>query len=89
MKLLAFATLAAVGISTLTACDPPEPTALEKRISAQRGFERADANQDGAITQNEALAVPSLSFASADTDKNSALSPEEFEVAFVNTRPQG
>jgi hypothetical protein len=89
MKLLALATLAAVGISTLTACDPPEPSALENRVAAQRGFERADANNDGAVTQNEALAVPNLSFASADINKDSALSPEEFEVAFVNSRPRG
>lgn len=44
-------------------------------------FEDVDADQDGAISQEEAAAVEGLDFAAADTDQSGSLSPEEYEAA--------
>ncbi len=46
---------------------------------AQLSFESVDTNKDGVITQNEALAVPGLDFASADKDNSHTLSHQEFD----------
>jgi len=48
-----------------------------------------DANKDGVITQNEALAVQGLDFASADKDNSHTLSRQEFDAAINKTRPGG
>jgi hypothetical protein len=56
---------------------------------AQVTFESADTNKDGVITQNEALAVPGLDFASADKDNSHSLSRQEFDAAMAKARPGG
>jgi len=56
---------------------------------AQLSFESADTNKDGVITQNEALAVPGLDFASADKDDSHTLSRQEFEAAMAKAQPGG
>lgn len=56
---------------------------------AQLSFESADTNKDGVITQNEALAVPGLDFASADKDNSHTLSRQEFDAAMAKSRPGG
>ena len=50
-------------------------------FAAHHTFEDVDADQDGAISQEEAAAVEGLDFAAADTDQNGSLSPEEYEAA--------
>jgi hypothetical protein len=87
MKQLALATLAALGMSLLTACDQePESSAITP-IEAQMSFERADGNKDGRVSPNEAGTIANLDFAAADTDKNGALTPEEVDVALVESAP--
>lgn len=56
---------------------------------AQLSFESVDTNKDGVITQNEALAVQGLDFASTDKDNNHSLSRQEFEAAMASRRPGG
>jgi len=41
------------------------------------------------ITQNEALAVQGLDFASADKDNSHTLSRQEFDAAMAKGRPGG
>jgi len=79
MKHLILATSAALGLATLAACEQEAPKT--DLFAAQKAFDRADSNKDGVVTQNEATIVPNLDFAAADTDKNAALTPEEFTVA--------
>ena len=42
----------------------------ESQVAEWLSFESVDTNKDGVITQNEALAVQGLDFASADTDNS-------------------
>ena len=56
---------------------------------AQLSFESVDTNKDGVITQNEALAVQGLDFASTDKDNNHSLSRQEYEAAMASRRPGG
>ena len=67
----------------------PRPGQGTESQVAQLSFESVDANKDGVITQNEALAVPGLDFASADKDNSKALSRQEFDAAMAKTRPGG
>ncbi len=67
----------------------PRPGQGTEAQVAQLTFESVDTNKDGVITQNEALAVPGLDFASADKDNNHSLSRQEFEAAMANRRPGG
>ena len=67
----------------------PRPGQGTESQLAQLSFESVDTNKDGVITQNEALAVPGLDFASADKDSNKTLSRQEFDAAMAKTRPGG
>ena len=66
--------------------DAPEADA---RIAAQTAFDTADQDKDGKVDATEAAAVPGLNFASADTDKDSSLSREEYMAAIALGRPRG
>jgi EF hand len=87
MKQMALAMLAALGMSMLTACDQEPESSATTPIEAQMSFERADGNNDGVVSPNEASSIANLDFAAADTDKNGALSPEELDVALVQSAP--
>jgi hypothetical protein len=67
----------------------PRPGQGTETQVAQLSFDSVDTNKDGVITQNEALAVPGLDFASADKDNSHSLSRQEFEAAMAKTRPGG
>ena len=67
----------------------PRPGQGAESQVAQLSFESVDTNKDGVITQNEALAVPGLDFASADKDNSHTLSHQEFDAAMAKTRPGG
>jgi hypothetical protein len=69
----------------------PRPGEGTEQQVAQLTFESVDTNKDGVITQNEALAVPGLDFASADTDNSKTLSRQEFAAAMakIQQRPGG
>jgi hypothetical protein len=56
---------------------------------AQLTFSDVDTNKDGAITPNEALAVPGFDFTSADKDNSHTVSPQEFAagMATINKGP--
>jgi Ca2+-binding EF-hand superfamily protein len=89
MRVFVFVALAALGIS-LGACEKqPENSAMNKVFDAQKAFERADDNKDGVVSRGEAGVVANLDFQTADTDHNAALTPEEFEVAFLDAAPRG
>jgi hypothetical protein len=81
MRKLATAVLVVLGASTLAACEQKEPQI--DLFAAQKSFDAADSNKDGVVSQGEASTVRNLDFVAADTDKNAALSPEEFTVAFA------
>jgi hypothetical protein len=87
MKHFAFAMLVAMGLSALAACDQQKPAT--DLFAVQRTFDTADSNKDGVVSQHEAISVVNLDFAAADTDRNAALSPEEFQVAMASARPPG
>jgi hypothetical protein len=67
----------------------PRPGQGTESQVAQLSFDSVDTNKDGVITQNEALAVPGLDFASADKDNSHTLSHQEFDAAMAKTRPGG
>jgi len=67
----------------------PRPGQGTEQQVAQLSFESVDTNKDGVITQNEALAVSGLDFATADTDNSKSLSRQEFASAMAKTRPGG
>jgi hypothetical protein len=67
----------------------PRPGQGTESQVAQLSFQSVDTNKDGVITQNEALAVPGLDFASADKDNSHTLSHQEFDAAMAKTRPGG
>jgi hypothetical protein len=70
----------------------PRPGEGTESQVASPTFESVDTNKDGVITQNEALAVPGLDFAAADTDKSKTLSRQEFAAAMAKiqqARPGG
>jgi hypothetical protein len=52
-------------------------------------FESADANGDGRITSQEALAVPGLNFERMDADNNQSVTPQEYASATALSRPRG
>lgn len=65
--------------------DPAEPSssasALEApRAASQAAFDRADGNRDGQLSAQEAARLPAIGnrFQELDSDKNGALSFEEF-----------
>ena len=67
----------------------PRPGQGTEQQVAQLSFESVDTNKDGVITQNEALAVPGLDFASADADNSKSLSRQEFAAAMAKSGPGG
>ena len=85
MKPLALATLAAMSLGLLGACDqrperPAQPSLLTR-------FDKADLNKDGVIERNEATSIANQDFAEVDTDDNQAVSFDEFEVALQDPAP--
>jgi hypothetical protein len=85
MKLLALTALAATSLGLLGACDrQPERPA---QPDLQTSFNKADANRDGVISQNEATSIGNKAFADVDTDDNQAVSIDEFEVAQQSAAP--
>jgi hypothetical protein len=66
----------------------PRPGQGTESQVAQLSFESVDTNKDGVITPNEALAVPALDFASADTDNSKTLSRQEFAAAMAKVQPR-
>ena len=85
MKPLALATLAAMSLGLLGACDqrperPAQPTLLTQ-------FDKADVNRDGVIEQQEATSIANREFGEVDTDDNQAVSFDEFEVALQDAAP--
>ena len=74
MKSLAFATLVALSLCVLAACEQqPESSPLSKVLEAERTFQRLDGNKDGVVSSNEASTVANLDFGAADADRNGAL----------------
>lgn len=92
MRAIATATIAAIGISILAACEPQDQqtsAAANDSAEAQREFNDADRNQDGVLSRDEATSIADLNFTSADTDGNQTLSINEYEVAAGETTPRG
>jgi hypothetical protein len=123
MRKLLLATMIAIGMGSVAACNPdttpgtpnrggppgsapptaqtpsrsappaaadtsPRPGEGTESQVAQLSFESVDTNKDGVITPNEALAVPGLDFASADTDNSKTLSRQEFAAAMAKLQQQ-
>ena len=85
MRLLAFATLAAMSLGLLGACDrQPERPA---QLSLQTSFDSADKNRDGVIARSEATHIANREFAEVDTDHNQFVNLDEFRVAMENPAP--
>jgi hypothetical protein len=88
MNKITIATLLSAGMVTLAACDSAsnDVAGVEE---PQVSFEAADANGDGRITTQEGLAVPGLQFDRMDSDKNMAVTREEYATAMALARPRG
>jgi len=56
--------------------------------TAQVSFDTADKDKDGKITRQEASVVPGLDFVSADTNADSSLSRQEFQIALAGSQPR-
>ena len=90
MKTLPVVALLGAGMLTIAACDRTnEGVANNAAAEPEITFQSADANNDGRITPQEALAVPGLNFDRMDSDKNMAVSPQEFSTAMALNRPRG
>jgi len=77
------------GAPAVPGASSTSPRPGQEQQVAQLSFESVDTNKDGVITQNEALAVPGLDFAAADTDNSKSLSRQEFAAAMAKSRPGG
>jgi hypothetical protein len=89
MKRWTFATVVVIGGSAIGACDEQAERPPNVLFEAQKGFVNADRNKDGVVTQPEASAIANFDFDAADVDRNAALSPEEFEVAYTHAKSRG
>ena len=89
MNKITIATLLGAGMVTLAACDNASNNDVAGAQAPQVSFETADANGDGRITSQEGLAVPGLQFDRMDSDKNMAVTREEFATAMALARPRG
>jgi hypothetical protein len=88
MKTMILTTTAlAAGLLALAACDKPSSGSASPTPPVS--FEKADANGDGRITTQEALAVPGLDFARLDADGNQSVTPQEFATAMALAHPRG
>ena len=58
------------------------PSTAQSGTSASAAFDRADANQDGQLSAQEATQLPAIAqrFKELDTDRNGLLSRAEFET---------
>lgn len=54
--------------------------------AASNAFQRADADKDGRLSEQEATQLPAISqrFKELDTDRNDSLSPTEFEKGLLS-----
>ena len=84
------ATLVGLSMYAVAACEKAvDESARNGAQGPQVSFQAADANGDGRITSQEALAVPGLDFARMDSDGNQSVSPQEFSTAMALSRPRG
>ncbi len=90
MNRIALTTGLAVAMLTLAACNgTPGPAQSNVAQGSAQSFDAADANNDGVITKQEALATPGLDFARLDADKNNAVTRQEYDNAMARSRPGG
>jgi hypothetical protein len=82
-------TLLAAGLLAIAACDRADTGSGTVSQTPPISFEKADANGDGRITTQEALAVPGLDFARLDADGNQSVTPQEFATAMALAHPRG
>ena len=62
----------------------------EDDVSTQPvSFEAADKDKNGKLDRSEASSIPRLDFARADSDGDSYLSRQEFQLAMVTPPPRG
>ena len=84
------ATLVGLSMYAVAACEKAvDESARNGAQGPQVSFQAADANGDGRITSQEALAVPGLNFERMDSDRNQSVSPQEFATAMALSRPRG
>ncbi len=85
VTLTGFSVAAALGVAgQVQAQDKPAQAAKPADASPRAAFMRADANADGKLSATEAAAMPDIAtnFVALDTDKDGALTPSEFMVAY-------
>ena len=87
MNKLTLATLVAMSVGMLAACDRPAPQSAQP--DAQLQFDAADANGDGVLTELEGLNVEGLNFSTMDVDKSKSVTRQEFATAMALSRQRG
>jgi hypothetical protein len=69
----------------------PKPRQERQAVRPAPSFEAADKNKDGALSRQEASAVPGLDFAAADTNNSQTLDFSEYMAAITkfSATPRG
>jgi Ca2+-binding EF-hand superfamily protein len=102
MKKVVFATLLAMGITSVAIAQAPSPPPRTGADSsgaspAPRGddrtnritFESADKNKDGTVNREEANQINGFDFSRADTNDDATLTRQEFQAAMADSSPRG
>ncbi len=102
MKKLAFATLVALGMSTVAAAQqsqqsgqrpgqPPstQPAPRGGDRTEQAPFDSVDQNADGRLSRAEANQLEGFDFSRADTNNDASLSRQEYQTAITTSTQRG
>ena len=75
----------ALGVSAQTKAPAADATAAKDRAAAETAFKRADVNNDGKLSREEAAKLPAIAakFDDLDKDKDGSLSLEELAAGFA------
>ena len=80
----------ALGVPAFSSAQTPTPAPAAQqqqvdKVAAEAAFKRADANQDGKLSKEEAARLPAVAgkFAELDKDKDGALNMDEFLAGYT------
>jgi Ca2+-binding EF-hand superfamily protein len=85
---LAFATMLALGVSTVALAQSGQPAPRGGDRTEQVSFERADKNADGRVSREEANDIDGFDFSRADTNNDASLTRQEFQAAMATSTPR-
>jgi Ca2+-binding EF-hand superfamily protein len=85
---LAFATMLALGVSTVAFAQSQQRAPRGGDRTEQVSFERADKNADGRVSREEANDIDGFDFSRADTNNDASLTRQEFQAAMATSTPR-